>query len=66
MNEESILANIEKEKWEDLRSDFKQGVNSLITEVRNDIKPKVIVDKTLTGRMFLHLAIEYTNTLNSG
>lgn len=58
--------NIEAIPFDNLDSNFIQGVNTLIGKIRNNIVPKKVGTKTLTGSMFLSLAFEFIDTINRG
>eukprot|EP01017_Pseudomicrothorax_dubius_P046285 TRINITY_DN8127_c0_g1_i3.p1 TRINITY_DN8127_c0_g1~~TRINITY_DN8127_c0_g1_i3.p1 ORF type:complete len:697 (+),score=185.74 TRINITY_DN8127_c0_g1_i3:205-2295(+) len=66
LNEESKLSHIEDQKWEELRPQFREGVDLLMKKIRGYVKPKVINGTALTGSMFLHLVLEYISSINSG
>mmetsp|Transcript_30041 Transcript_30041/g.34760 ORF Transcript_30041/g.34760 Transcript_30041/m.34760 type:complete len:669 (+) Transcript_30041:3-2009(+) len=57
---------IENVHFDHLDPSFIQGINTLIGKIRNNIMPKKIGRKTLTGSMFLSLVFEYIDTLNRG
>ena len=51
--------------YEDLRPEFREGCDSLITRVLQRPKLKTIKGKHITGAMLLGMAIEYVATMNS-
>ena len=66
MTDESKLAHVEEVPWETgLKPEFKRQVLHFVNSVGRKLKPKVIAGKHLNGSMFLQLALEYTEALNS-
>lgn len=65
VTEEAKLAHVEKVPWDNLRPEFKRQAIHLVNTVGRKLKPKVIAGKHLNGSMFLQLALEYTEALNS-
>ena len=66
MTDEAKLAHVEEVPWETgLRPEFKKQVLHFVNSVGRKLKPKVIAGKHLNGSMFLQLALEYTEALNS-
>ena len=63
--DENKLAHIEDIKWEELKSDFRKEVTSFVKSVKKKLRPKMIGGKVLNPSMFLQLALEYTEALNS-
>ena len=68
VSDESKLAHVESINWETdaLKPEFKRQVTNFVNQVTvKKLKPKVISGKHLNSSMFLTLALEYTEALNS-
>jgi hypothetical protein len=52
-------------KWEELKLDFRKEVTQFISSVKKKLKPKVVNGKILNASMFLSLAMEYIEAINS-
>ena len=65
--DEAKLAHIDSLKWESdsLKPEFKKQVNSFVNQVGKKVKAKAINGKYLNSSMFLNLALEYIDALNS-
>jgi len=63
--DESKLAHIEDLKWEDLKSEFRRETIHFVKTVKRRLKPKTVNGKIITSSMFLQLAMEYTEAINS-
>jgi hypothetical protein len=48
-----------------LKSDFRREVSNFTSSIRKKLKPKVINNKTINSSMFLALALEYIDAINS-
>ncbi len=66
VNNESQLAHIEDLKYEELRPEFREGVDALMKKLKSEpYKLKTINGRALNGSMFLGLALEYLEALNN-
>ena len=63
---ESDVAHVMDLPYEDLRQEFRKGVDILTNRVMKRPKLKMIGEKYMTGSMLLGVAIEYTESINSG
>lgn len=64
IQDETRLAHIEDEEFEDLRPEFKEGVNDFVERVFAKSKQKIVAGKALNGTMLLGLAMEYVGQMN--
>lgn len=65
MSDESKLAHVDSLKWEELKTDFRKEVSGFVKDMKRKLKPKVINGKFLNASMFLSLAMEYIEAINS-
>eukprot|EP00347_Sterkiella_histriomuscorum_P019169 403342679 len=66
VNNEAQLAHIEEMKYEDLREEFRTGMDNLMSKLKNEpFKLKTVNGKALNGSMLLGMALEYVDALNS-
>jgi hypothetical protein len=56
---EEDLRNIENLEYEALRPEFREGIEALMRDLKEKPKCKMINNKSMTGSMFLNLAIDY-------
>lgn len=64
--EASDVAHVMDMEYDDLREEFRQGMDTLIARVLKRPKLKMIGNKNMTGSMLLGIAIEYTEAINCG
>ena len=62
---EDDIKNIQDLEYEDLRPEFRSGVETLIKRILKRPKLKCIAGKYMTGSMLLGIAIEYTEAINN-
>lgn len=66
VHNEQQLAHVESMKYEDLREEFRAGMDNLMKKLKQEpFKLKTINDKVLNGSMLLGLALEYVDAINS-
>ena len=66
MNNEAQLAHIEDMNYEDLREEFRQGMDALMHKLKSEpFKLKNINGRALNGSMLLGMALEYVDAINS-
>ena len=65
VNNESLLAHIEDLKYTELRKEFRDNLDALISRLKSTPRIKMINNRPLTGSMLLGLALEYVDALNS-
>lgn len=65
VTDESKLSHIEELKFEDLKLDFRKGINILMNAIKKRLRPKQVNGKTLSANMFLQLTLEYVDAINS-
>lgn len=63
---ESDIAHVQELDYQDLRPEFREGVETLISRIMTRPKLKMIGGKFMTGSMLLGLAIEYIEAINEG
>eukprot|EP00347_Sterkiella_histriomuscorum_P019605 403340994 len=65
VSDESKLAHVDSLKWEELKTDFRREVSGFVKDMKKKLKPKIINGKFLNTSMFLSLALEYIDAINS-
>ncbi len=65
VNNESQLAHIENMNYQDLRPEFRNTMEQLMSKLKTNPRIKTINNKALNGSMLLGLAIEYVEALNN-
>ena len=64
--DESKLAHIEETKYDELRPEFRQKLETFLGSFFNNLPIKTIRGKPLNGEMFANLTMEYLNAINEG
>lgn len=53
VTDESKLSHVDELKFEDLKLDFRKGVNVIMNAIKKRLRPKIVNGKTLNAGMFL-------------
>lgn len=65
INDEKKLRNIDKLPVKDLRTEFVTQMETLVSRIYNNVRPKVVQGSYLNGKMYLNLVKMYVNSLNN-
>lgn len=66
MGQEHKLTRIEELSYDELRPEFRDSVSRFLQLVQQNLKPKLIAGKGITGKMFVQLTNEYLKAFNTG
>lgn len=68
VDDESVLAHIEDQNWEDLKAEFRSGCSKFIDELKQNSQPKALElreeTKFLNAQMLLGLAMDFCEAVN--
>jgi GTPase SAR1 family protein len=65
INDEKKLRNIDKLPTNELRKEFMTQMESLVSRIYNNVRPKVVQGSYLNGKMYINLVKMYINSLNN-
>jgi hypothetical protein len=65
VNDEKLLRNIEQLRYQDLKPQFREGVENLINMVTNNIKPKMVDNVPVNGIGYTKLIQYLVKALNT-
>lgn len=66
MGQEHKLTRIEELSYDELRPEFRDTVTRFLQLVQQNLKPKLVAGKGITGKMFVQLTNEYLKAFNTG
>ena len=66
VSDEAQLRNLAACPWEDLRDEFKSGIETLRRKLYGKVRPKEMYGKLITGPMLVNLSASYVDAINSG
>lgn len=65
VNDESALRNIDKLPYEKLRPGFREQLESMMDRIFGSMRPKVINDAPINGKIYTDLLITFVDSLNN-
>jgi hypothetical protein len=66
VSDEEQLRNLSTCEWDDLRDEFKSGIETLRRKLYGKVRPKEMYGKLITGPMLVTLSASYVDAINSG